>query len=45
MRMWKLFRGNGLLLVLLLTGMAAMAQTSKPLKGKITDVNGAAIPG
>ncbi|WP_341842894.1 TonB-dependent receptor [Chitinophaga caseinilytica] len=43
--MWKLFRGNGLLLVLLLTGFAAMAQTGKPLKGKITDVKGEALPG
>lgn len=43
--MWKLFRGNGLLLVLLMTGFAAMAQTGRPLKGKITDVKGEALPG
>ncbi|WP_109694261.1 SusC/RagA family TonB-linked outer membrane protein [Chitinophaga deserti] len=43
--MWKLFRGNGLLLVLLISGFAAMAQSGKPLKGKITDAAGQAIPG
>ncbi|WP_341838077.1 TonB-dependent receptor plug domain-containing protein [Chitinophaga pollutisoli] len=43
--MWKLFRGSGLLLVLLLTGFAAMAQSGKSLKGKITDVKGQPIPG
>ncbi|WP_298712850.1 TonB-dependent receptor [Chitinophaga sp.] len=43
--MWKLFRGSGLLLVLLLTGFAAMAQSGRSLKGKITDVKGQPIPG
>ncbi|MGX5818748.1 SusC/RagA family TonB-linked outer membrane protein [Chitinophaga lutea] len=46
--MWKLLRGNGILLFLFLTAFSAIAQAapaSWTIKGRITDGAGQAIPG